>query len=75
MTPRLVAMLNPLLALFGKKLVRSTLGRWSGSPPMRRVIGEYWHLARKGEPDVDSGLGRFIETHREEIEKRRRERS
>lgn len=61
----LVALLaNPLLAMFGFKIIRVYLGRWMG-PPLRRIaIPCGWRLARRSEwadlPDDATELDRFL---------------
>lgn len=62
-------LLNPLLGIFGRRIVRSYIGRWSGWPPVRTIHPIGWRLARRTEyeglPECATELDRLMASRRE----------
>lgn len=64
MNQTIATILNPILAIFGLKIIRVHIGHWSGSPLVRTVHPLGWRLARRpqyqGLPEDATELDRFM---------------
>jgi hypothetical protein len=75
---RIANVLNPVLVIFARKIVRTYIGRWSvdhNRELVRRTYPIGWRLARRAEwegvPEGATEMDRFIASHKGEIEAKR----